>query len=280
MKVQLWTSILADLSTIHEGYSMSRLLYALVALFKNKNLSAVHCPPEVKIRTLGSTHGGKTYVELSNISSGLVVCAGAGEDISFDIELASTEKCNVAIIDPTPKAVEHFSEVSKRFGLPSTSGYSASGQQPVQAYDLRTLSKNTFRFIEKALWKEVTFVDFFPPKDPLHVSHSILNLQQNRRGSTPLRVETITLKSVLSTSEFQSISLLKLDIEGGAYAVCKTAFRERVFPRQIIIEFDELIHPTWQGLIRIFKLTLLLRKFKYQAVHSSGFESTFLRKIE
>jgi len=259
---------------------MPRLLWTLVRLLKSSNRSAAERPRNLRLGTLGSEHGNKTYVELSDISFGLVVCAGAGEDISFDIELAIKEKSNIVIVDPTLRAVKHFREVSKRFGLPSEASYSTSGVQPIESYDLQTLSSKSVQFIQKALWEKSTIVDFFSPKDPLHVSHSIVNLQGSDADLTPQKVETITLKEVLKMSDFHFVSLLKLDIEGAAYAVCRNAFKEGVFPRQIIVEFDELIHPTWQGLIRVLKLRLLLKEFKYVAVHSDGLESTFLRQMK
>ena len=35
-------------------------------------------------------------------------CAGVGEDISFDLELAKRFKCQVFAFDPTPRAIEHI----------------------------------------------------------------------------------------------------------------------------------------------------------------------------
>jgi hypothetical protein len=40
-------------------------------------------------------------------------CAGAGEDISFACALVERFRCQVRVIDPTPRAIQHFTNLEK-----------------------------------------------------------------------------------------------------------------------------------------------------------------------
>lgn len=64
-------------------------------------------------------------------SQSICYCAGAGEDISFDLELIKKFRCKVFIFDPTPRAKKHYEELVHRtnkgkkmpIGSPSQSKY-------------------------------------------------------------------------------------------------------------------------------------------------------------
>ena len=43
----------------------------------------------------------------------LCYCAGAGEDISFECALVERYGCRVRIIDPTPRATQHFHDAGE-----------------------------------------------------------------------------------------------------------------------------------------------------------------------
>ena len=57
----------------------------------------------------GLYHGG--FSEDTKILS-----LGAGEDISFDIELVNKFNCCVNIYDPTKRAIDHFSQIKRIMG--------------------------------------------------------------------------------------------------------------------------------------------------------------------
>src|ERR1043165_8034095 len=75
-------------------------------------------PPKELLR-LGTAYGG--WIIPTNCGlSGDSVCysAGAGEDISFDCALVQRCHCQVRVIDPTPRAIQHFDKLEKavKFG--------------------------------------------------------------------------------------------------------------------------------------------------------------------
>ena len=49
-------------------------------------------------------------------------CIGAGEDISFDVELQTLYGCRVVIFDPTPYGIHHFEDLRRHVaaGTPPT----------------------------------------------------------------------------------------------------------------------------------------------------------------
>ena len=54
---------------------------------------------------LGSPYGGWSFCDISSINGGVVISCGAGEDISFDVEMALKYETNVFIVDPTPRSL-------------------------------------------------------------------------------------------------------------------------------------------------------------------------------
>ena len=67
-----------------------------------------------KIIFLGSLYGGWSFLEKKNLNNNYIVSAGLGEDASFDIELINRYNCKIILIDPTPRAIEHYKEIMKK----------------------------------------------------------------------------------------------------------------------------------------------------------------------
>src|SRR5215510_3727340 len=67
---------------------------------------------DVLLKRLGTRYGGWTFVPSVELrTGGLVISCGAGEDISFDIELARQFDCQIVIVDPTPRAINHYKDL-------------------------------------------------------------------------------------------------------------------------------------------------------------------------
>jgi hypothetical protein len=92
------------------------------------------------LRRIGTEYGGWTFVDHPELRGSLVVCAGAGEDISFDIGFAREYDSRAVIVDPTPRAILHVEEVIRRLRdeVPRTAELNDTGKQ-----DVRYLSRNT-----------------------------------------------------------------------------------------------------------------------------------------
>ena len=162
-------------------------------------------------------------------------CAGAGEDISFDVELAKRFSAEVVILDPTPRAIEHFEKLTAaamdgvRFPINNSS---------TVFYDVTPSDLQRIRFLPLGLWEMTATVTFFGPQNSAHVSHSILNLQTTDSGfEAPVR----RLSQVMKSLGHNHIDLLKLDIEGAEGVVLGTLLDDRLDVLVICVEFDEAV---------------------------------------
>ena len=92
------------------------------------------------------------------------ILAGVGEDVSFDIELITRYSGKGYLIDPTPRACKHISQIRSRFGVLNDHSYSENtGIQKVSAYNLGSINDENFLHYPYALWRlGEKKVDFYP----------------------------------------------------------------------------------------------------------------------
>jgi FkbM family methyltransferase len=232
---------------------MTARLRALV----RKVVGRLFFAPKVKIEPvgplsrLGSVYGGWTFVADPKLRGGTIVSAGLGEDASFDAEIARDLGVNVILVDPTPRAIMHYQAMVERFGQPREQKYVDGGRQPVAAYPLDGVSPTQLRLVERALWTEVATLKFYMPAAEEHVSHSLTNFQNDYRQDTPaIEVESTTLPDLLAEAGITELPMLKLDIEGAEIAVLGDMLDSGIRPRQLLIEFDELMTRTRHSLSR------------------------------
>ena len=139
--------------------------------------------------------------------------------------------------------------------------------------DLENIQTEQLIIKNYALFKEdgIT-VKFFPPKNPEHVSHSISNWQKGETDSNKsIEVETITVKKIMEDQKIDELELIKLDIEGAENQVLPNLIKNKIFPNQILVEFDELhtnnILSYTKALFIIFRLLLndyiLIKTYKF-----------------
>lgn len=240
---------------------MQRLLFKIVkGLFYKLSL---YIETELPIKYFGSSYGG-WYVSEKNLSNNLtVLSAGVGEDISFDIEIMNSFKSKIFFIDPTPKAIAHINNVLKSLGNHKTKKYNEkSGKQNIESYDLSKIQVDDFLLIKKALYNKSNFiVKFFKPQNEQHVSHSISNFQnQFKKNSEYIEVTTTTIQDIVSEHKISHIDILKLDIEGAENQVIPYFLKRKIYPKQLLVEFDELstgfIMPYLKALFIFIKLNI------------------------
>lgn len=250
-----------------------KLLSFLRTLLSEKNpspLGSVEVERGLRLRRLGTEYGGRTFVDHGKLNKPIVISAGLGEDASFDIEFATLYEAKTIIIDPTPRAVLHFKAIEKNLGKPQSRCFTKTGNQPVEAYDLTRVRPGQLKFIEKALWNKSEQIRFFAPPNPDHVSHSILNYQNNYRHDTEfIEVPGICLLDLLKELEIESntIDLLKLDIEGAEVEVLQSCMKDGIKPYQILVEYDELISCSEKGCERVLSAHLNLIENGYKVAH-------------
>lgn len=229
--------------------------------------------PDYKLNTLGSKHCGWTFVDDPKLRNGIILAAGLGEDGSFDVEFAAAYSAYVHIVDPTPRAVAHFHAIIGRIGKSNEIGYSETGTQKTESYNLQDVTTEQLKLHELAIWNERTTVKFFLPKETSHVSHSIVNFQNDYAKDTPfIEVDAMPICDLLNSEGIDpnDVAMLKLDIEGAEIEVIENIVRERFLPQQILVEFDEFNKPTRRGVQRIVRAHDLLVKQGYRIIYTDG----------
>jgi FkbM family methyltransferase len=231
----------------------------------------MHLEPAGNLLKLGTGYGGWTFEDSPALHGSTVISCGLGEDASFDVEFAARYGAKVVIVDPTPRAITHFKEFFARVGRASSANHVAGGRQPVESYDMRLVSSSSFIFIAKALWIEQGALKFYLPKDKGHVSHSIINFQNNYSpDSEYIKVECIAIDQLMAQIGIDALPLLKLDIEGAEIPVIEDMLRKGIYPLQILVEFDELGFPSAQAARKFEATDAALRRSGYRLVYHDG----------
>lgn len=165
---------------------------------------------------LGSEYGGKNIPSLNKLNKdSICYLAGAGEDISFDVELLKKYECECHIFDPTPRAKIHFDNIKSH-------------------YDIEERLLNKLHFHQYGVYNIDGQIQFYEPINPSHVSHSIDNLQRTTSGFV---ADVKTIKTIMNNLNHSKIDLLKLDIEGAEYAVILNMFKNNINPDILLVEF-------------------------------------------
>ena len=191
---------------------------------------------------IGSDYGGWSFQENKNLENKFIISAGLGEDASFDVELINKYNCKVIIVDPTPRAIDHYNQIIKNSGTPKKHSYKEGGKQIISSYDLTNINNKNLILIKKGLYNsDNEELKFFAPPNKSHVSHSIIDWQNDYKKKTEfINIKTITVRSILKEFDIQSLEMLKLDIEGSEIEALDLMINEKILPNQILVEFDEL----------------------------------------
>lgn len=165
---------------------------------------------DIKIETmrLGSGYGGWEIPTEGLQPNSIVYSAGIGKDISFDAEIISRKKVTVYAFDPTPASLEWLDqqELPKEF--------------IVHPYGLADYDGTA---------------TFHIPKNPNHVSHSIIGSQVTQ--NTTVNVDVMRIPSIMKKLNHEHLDLLKMDIEGAEYSVVNDMLKSGVRPSILLIEF-------------------------------------------
>ena len=228
----------------------------------------VRLTPHPNLRRLGTAYGGWTFVETPSLNKCQLISCGLGEDGSFDVEFARRYSAEVVIVDPTPRAISHFQSIKTRIGLGRERDYVEGGCQPAEAYECTDLSPSQLTLVASALGDEVGVARFYAPANPAHVSHSLVNYQNQYSTDTPfIEVPQTTWEKLLETVDVDRLAAVKMDIEGAEIAVLPKILESGHAPSQIMVEFDELNVPSNRGKRNYEESDALLRKHGYLLAH-------------
>ena len=227
--------------TLDVGLVMTDRLYrrAAAAIFRTLTTGA----HEDLVR-LGSRYGGWWVPRSVLTPRAIAYCAGAGEDITFDLALLG-HGVRVTTFDPTPRSVAYIESLR--------------------------IDDEHFRFVPVGWWSEDTQLAVFAPRDPAHVSYSALDLQATGESITvPVR-RVATVAHELGDS---ALDLIKMDIEGAEMAVIPDILSSGPVPRVLCVEFDKV-----RPLRDVISLIRRIKRAGLLPVHSEGRNVTFVRDL-
>ncbi|MBK8967766.1 MAG: FkbM family methyltransferase [Lewinellaceae bacterium] len=194
----------------------------------------INIDTRVPVERFGTHYGG--WIIPKNFLHADSVCylVGAGEDVSFDLEIAHRFGCTVDIFDPTPRAVQHVEKLiaSLKNGEPMACATSPGGFYPPYPTELA----DRLRLHPFGIWDKDGTLNFFTPENQAHVSHSLVNLQ---KSDASIQVPVRTLQSVLDDLGHQHIDLLKLDVEGAEYQILNAVLSAKIPIGVLCVEYDE-----------------------------------------
>ncbi|MEM6264907.1 MAG: FkbM family methyltransferase [Bacteroidota bacterium] len=224
---------------------------------------------------LGTLHYGACTVPKGIFNKdSICYTAGAGEDISFDLSLAQKYQADVYIIDPTPRAIQHFKELKSHTaeGRPMP-----INQNPEFTYGVSKENLKRVSFLPIGLWKNNEEMKFYAPAVESKVSHSIMNLQKSEKYFVAT-VERVS--SLMKRLGHQQLDLLKMDIEGAEYQVLKTLGEDSIRPKVICVAYDEGTKPLDNKYMHRIKASVEgVCDLGYKLIHfePGKFKTTFLR---
>ncbi len=226
-----------------------------------------------KLLRLGTKYGGWIIpVDAGLTADSLCYCAGAGEDISFDCALVERFHCQVRVIDPTPRAIQHFKNLENAVmsGTRFPVNNSTEDYYSVTADDFRKL-----RFVPVGLSDRDAELKFYLPQNPAYVSCSTVNLQKTEGYFT---AQCFRLSSLMRQLGDTCIDLLKMDIEGAEYTVIRDIVATKLLPRLLLLEFDEAHTPMDNDAnTRIKHHVDILGQAGMRCIAVDGCNATFIR---
>jgi FkbM family methyltransferase len=229
--------------------------------------------PDSELLRLGTVYGGWILPKDHGLTAdSLCYCAGAGEDISFECELVERFGCRVRIIDPTPRAIQHFQDLEQ--AVRSGARFPVNNSR-IDFYSITDGHLNRLRFFPVGLADKDTEMKFFLPQNQAHVSCSVVNLQKTDQYFT---APCLRLSSIMDRQGDRTIDLLKIDIEGAEYGVIEDLTASGPLPRLLLIEFDEAHTPLDdKAPERISRHVDLLVRSGMRCVAIEGSNATFVR---
>ena len=224
----------------------------------------------VELVRLGTKRCGWVLPAKTVEAGGTAVCVGAGEDISFDVEL-NKRGFQVHTLDPTPRAKRHVEQLLEAVwtGAPMAIGRSQSDY-----YDLSGFDMGRFHYLDVGVWEEDTNMRFFSPEDMNHASYSIVNLQKTQQY---FKAKCLTIESLAGLLNLREFTLLKLDIEGAEYSVLRNLTARGPLPQVLCVDFDEMRLPLdADHLKRIRQSVQMLKQTGYKFAHLENTNALFL----
>lgn len=221
---------------------------------------------------LGTNYGGwwipASFLEAKEKE---VLAVGAGEDISFEVELLNLSEHRITIMDPTPRAQRHYNDFVDSVNRGTS--YSINNSDEFYAtLDKEKLSR--LEYLPLGLWDSTVPMFFSEPRNPSHVSHSIVNIQGTNGGFWASCVDMIELFKNTKRSNFD---LVKLDVEGAEYRILEHFIDIKFLPRILCCEFHtKALENGFDEKMNLDSILKNLRSMGYQLLKQESKNYTFI----
>jgi FkbM family methyltransferase len=198
----------------------------------------------------GNTYGGFYVCPDLLTQNSIVYSFGIGEDISFDNAIIEQFGCSVYGFDPTPKSIRFVKNLN---------------------------TSVNFIFFEFGIGKETGKFNFYLPKNPNHVSGSIV-MNTNVEALMSVEVELRTLNDIVNELGHKKIDVLKMDIEGSEFIILESIFDANIHINQILIEFHDRFVSDGKKKLKQAERLLKSKGFEIFALSESLEEVSFINK--
>ena len=175
----------------------------------------------------------------------MVLSGGAGNDISFEVELAEKFSCRVAVFDPSPTGQKTFDALADR------------------------PAKLTFHPI--GLSSETSMLRF---AEPINAAEGSFHIPVN--SAAVVEFPCVSPLGALSSAGLTDIELLKIDIEGFEYDFLEKMIEQGIRPSQIAVEFHHFMPHI--PLRRTLRILWRLRRAGYVIAHKEQCDFLLVHK--
>jgi FkbM family methyltransferase len=199
-------------------------------------LDGLFCSSSPDVKRLGDDGSG--WVIHTRPMPQVCYCAGVGNDMTFELELAKVAERPVLVFDPSPTGLR----------------------------TMATTECANLRFFPVGMAAETGTFEFSPPDDLAEGSYSVA-----REGKEKLSFQCWSLATIMQKNGDSAIDMLKMDIEGFEYDIIDGFLNDQIPVRQLCVEF----HP-WITRGRTLKSIARLHRAGYRIIHKHRGDHTFL----
>ena len=216
---------------------ISLYILIIISLIILKQIYSEQKQYECELTKYGTAYGGwKLPIDINLDSNSIVLSAGVGEDISFDILIQEKYNCNIILIDPTDRSLIHYKEIKNYYNNNHIGTFSAHINKEYEEILIKSSPNfNNIIYINKGLWYKNDKLKFYKPKNNDYVSHTLI---ENMYSNDYNFVEVDSIKNIMIEYGYNHINLLKLDIEGSENIVLEQMILDEIYPEYICVEFD------------------------------------------
>lgn len=219
----------------------------------------------------GGADYGRKFLPLGLKLTGSDICisAGAGEDISFECELAKRYPCTIMVMDPTPRAIAHYKKLCEM----TAKGEKLNIDNDEESfYEITEDALKKIAYFEYGLSGESKKKKFYYPENSEWVSCSEFS-------ETKGHFFVSDCFSYLDFLQYhhidpENVKILKLDIEGSEYEVIRNVINNNILPDILLFEIHKL--PKY-SLYYLFSLLWSLKKANMSLVMIKGYDFLYIK---